>query len=206
MRKLAVSLMALAVLGATVAAPAAAAKKTTTFYLHGRGPVQEAFIAESWLDDMWMTMDQEKPTGSEFSSVFVTNYLRGPNTNCDGNGLLPVWKGNFSGAFKGDAKVTLHTVATPAVNMTVSLYKDPTGTCASNIPGSESEAPQPFATTQVPVAPGHATTEVTFKKVKFKAGASILLQLSIPSMTTPGQVRILFDSSDFASSVQLLPK
>lgn len=206
MRKLVLSLAALTVLIGVLAAPATAGKKTTTFYLHGRGPVQEAYLNEAWLDDVWMTMDGTEPTDSEFSSIFVTNYFRGPNTDCDGNGLLPVWKGNFSGAFKGDAKITLHTVATPAVNMTVSLYADPTGTCTSNLPTGTSEAPKPVGTTEVAVAPGHATTEVTLKKLKFKAAASVLLQLSIPTQTTPGQVRILFDSADFASSVQLLPK
>lgn len=206
MRKLVLSLAALTVLIGVLAAPATAGKKTTTFYLHGRGPVQEAYLNEAWLDDVWMTMDGTEPTDSEFSSIFVTNYFRGPNTDCDGNGLLPVWKGNFSGAFKGDAKITLHTVATPAVNMTVSLYADPTGTCTSNLPTGASQAPKPVGTTEVAVAPGHATTEVTLKKLKFKAAASVLLQLSIPTQTTPGQVRILFDSADFASSVQLLPK
>lgn len=206
MRKLTLSIAVLTVLVSALAAPAIAAKKTTTLYLHGRGPVQEAYLNESWLDSMYMTMDGKKPTDSEFSSVFVTNYFRGPNTDCDGNGLLPVWKGNFAGTFKGDAKVTLHTVATPATTMVASLYADPTGTCTSNLPGAESEAPKPVGQVEVEVIPGHATTEIVFKKLTFKAAASLALQLHIPTQTTPGQVRVLFDSADFASSVQLLSK
>lgn len=205
MRKLALALAAMTVLVSALGAPAVAAKKTTTFYLHGRGPVQEAYLNESWLDSVWMTMDGSEPTDSEFSSTFVTNYFRGPNTDCDGNGLLPVWKGDFSGSFKGSAKVTLYTAATPAVTMVASLYKDPTGTCTSNIPGSESEAPKPVAQTEVQVAPGNATTEIVFKKVKFKAIAGLALQLHVPTQTTPGQVRVFFDSADFPSSLQLIP-
>ena len=206
MRKLVLSLAAFTVLVSALAAPAIAAKKTTTFYLHGRGPVQEAYINESWLDSIWMTMDSKKPTDSEFSSIFVTNYMRGPNTDCDGNGLLPVWKGPFSGSFKGDAKITLHTVATPAAKMVASLYADPTGTCTSTTPGLESEAPDPVGQVEVDVAPGHNTTTIVFKKLNFKAAASLALQLHVPNMTTPGQVRVLFDSKDFPSSMQLLPK
>ena len=207
MRKLVLSLAALAVLVTSLAAPAIAAKKkTTTLFLHGKGPVQEAYMTEMWMDDIWMTMDGTEPTDAEPSSMNVTNYFRGPNTDCDGNGLLPVWKGNFSGAFKGDAKVTLHTVATPATPLVVSLYKDPTGTCTSAPPIGDSQAPKPVAQTEIEVAPGHATTEVVLKNLNFKATASILLQLHIPNLTTPGQVRVLFDSADFASSVQLLPK
>ena len=190
-----------------LAGPAGAGKATgQTFFLHGGGPVQEAFLNEMWLDSAWMTMDGEEPEGAEFSSMFVTNYFRGPNTDCDGNGLLPVWRGDFSGKFKGDVVVTLHTVATPVVDMTVSLYPDPSGTCTAEPPIGNSQAPKPVATETITVAPGHAATEVTFKKVKFKAAAGLLLQLSIPTQTTPGQVRILFDSADFASNVELKPK
>ena len=206
MRKLVLSIAALTVLVSALAAPAVAAKKTTTFYLHGRGPVMEAYANESWLDSIYMTMDGTKPTDAEFSSIFVTNYFRGPNTDCDGNGLLPVWKGPYSGSFKGDAKLTLHTVATPAVTLVASLYADPTGTCTSNLPTGASEAPKPVGQVEVEVAPGHAETVINFKKLNFKAAASLGLQLHIPTQTTPGQVRILFDSADFASSMQLLPK
>ena len=206
MRKLVLSLAALTVLVTALAAPAIAAKKATTFYLHGKGPIQEAYMNEMWLDSIWMTMDGNEPTDSEFSSMNVTNYFRGPNTDCDGNDLLPIWKGAYSGAFKGDAKVTLHTVAAPGVPLVASIYTDPTGTCTSNLPTGASEAPKPVAQEEVEVAPGHATTEIVFKNLKFKAAASVLLQLHIPSETTPGQIRVLFDSAEFASSVQLLPK
>ena len=135
MRKLILSMVVLAIAVTSLGAPALAAKKkTTTLYLHGKGPVQEAYLNEMWLDSIYMTMDGTEPTKPEPSSIFITNYFRGPNTDCDGNGLLPVWKGNYAAKFKGDAKVTLHTVATPATTMVVSLYADPTGTCTSNLP------------------------------------------------------------------------
>lgn len=207
MRKLLLFLAGLAVLVSSLAAPAIAGKtKATTLFLHGKGPVQEAYINEMWLDSIFMTMDATEPTKPEPSSIFVTNYFRGPNTDCDGNGLLPVWKGDFAANFKGDAKITLHTVATPATTMVVSLYADPTGTCTSNLPTGSSEAPKPVAQTEVEVAPGPAATEIVFKKLKFKSVASLGLQLHIPTQTTPGQIRVLFDSADYPSSLQLLPK
>lgn len=198
-------------LASSLAAPAIAAKKTTTFFLHGKGPVkpvQEAYINESWLDDIWFTMDSTEPTAGEPSSVFVTNYVRGPNTDCDGNGLLPVWKGTYSGKFKGDVKVTLHTIATPLAPLVVSLYADPTGTCSADAtPVTDaSEAPKPVAQTEVEVAPGPGVTEITFKKVKFQAIGSLALQLHIPNLTTPGQIRVLFDSVDYPSSMSLISK
>jgi len=207
MRKLALFLTALAVLVSALAAPALAGKKkTTTLFLHGSGPVQEAYIQEMWLDSIFMTMDGTEPTKPDPSSIFVTNYFRGPNTDCDGNGLLPVWKGEYSGKFKGTVKVTLHTVATPATPLVLSLYPDPTGTCTSTPPIGDSQAPKPVAQQEIEVAPGPAVTEVTFKKVKFKAVGSLALQLHIPTLSSPGQVRVLFDSADFPSNVQLQAK
>jgi hypothetical protein len=192
---------------AAAAAPSMAAKKTTTFYLHGRGPVTEAYANETWLDNNFMSMDTTEPSNAYPSSTFVTNYYRGPNTDCDGNGLLlAVWRGQYSGKFKGDIKVLLHTVTTPAVTMTVSIYADPTGTCSSAPPIGNSQAPKPIATSTIDVAPGHAETAITFKNVKTSFAASFGLQLSIPSETTPGQTRILFDSTDFASTVALVAK
>jgi hypothetical protein len=198
-------------LASSLAGSALAAKKTTTLFLHGKGPVkpvQEAYINENWLDSMWMTMDATEPTSAEPSSIFVTNYFRGPNTDCDGNGLLPIWKGTYAGKFKGDVKVTLHTIATPVAPMVVSLYADPSGTCAvsGNPAIPDQEAPKPVAQTQVDVAPGPGETVVTFKKVKFQAIGSLGLQLHIPTATTPGQVRVLFDSAQFPSNVSLISK
>lgn len=208
MRKLLLTITALGLVAGALAGPAGAAKKSTTFYLHGKtSPVTEAHLSEIWLDDMWMTMDTNEPSNPVPSSMFITNYVNGPNTDCDGNGLLgTVWKGAFSGNFKGDVKVTLHTLATPATKMTVAFYRDPTGTCSAEPPIGDVEAPQPVATDVIDVPPGHGESVVTFKNVKFKAMSSILLQLSIPTGSGPGQVRVLFDSADFASSVQLTPK
>jgi hypothetical protein len=213
MKKLLVLGVMAGLLASSLAVPAVAAKKktTTTLYLHGKGPVkpvQEAYINESWIDSIWMTMDDVEPTAAEPSSIFVTNYMRGPNTDCDGNGLLPVWKGAYSGKFKGDVTVTLHTIATPVAPMVASLYADPTGTCSSaGTPATPAtEAPKPVAQTEVEVAPGPGVTEITFKKVKFQAIGSLLLQLHMPNLETPGQVRILFDSPEFPSNVTLTSK
>jgi len=204
------TLMLIALIGGLIAGsistPAGAAKsEPLTYFLHGRGPVAETYLHEIWLDDAYMSMDTVEPTAAEPSSIFVTNYVRGPNTDCDGNGLLgAVWRGEFSGKRKGDVVVTLHTAATPAVELVVSLYADATGTCSSGgTPATApSEAPKPLAQAQAAVAPGLGVTEFTFKNVKFKAVSNALLQLHIPTMTTPGQVRILFDSTEYPSSVQ----
>jgi hypothetical protein len=207
MRRILLAITALGLVAGSLAGPAGAAKKSTTFYLHGKtSPVTEAHLNEMWLDDALMGMDTTEPSNPAPSSIFVTNYVNGPNTDCDGNGLLgAVWKGDFKGKFKGTVKVTLHTIATPATKMTVSLYRDPTGTCSAEPPLGDVDAPDPVATDVIDMAPGHAETVVEFKNVKFTSLWGLALQLSIPG-GSPGQVRILFDSAEFASSVQLTAK
>jgi hypothetical protein len=211
MKKTLVALMALGLAASLMGAPAVAKKKAkpvaTTLYFHGTQQAGEAQMDETWLNNNWMTMDATEPAAGAPKSMFVTNYMRGPNTDCNGNGLLPVWRGNLAGTVKGDVKLTLNTVATPAVQLVASLYPDATGQCASD--GSNpalpaAEAPQPVAQETVDVAPGPGVTEIVFKGVNFKSAANMIVQLHVPNLSTPGQVRVLYDSADYATNVSFL--
>src|ERR671915_2178376 len=83
----------------------------TTLYFHGATPLGES---ESFpgVADAYLPMDAKEPTGAEPKSKGITNYLAGPNYNCAGNHLFPVWTGPVAGSIKGDVKVTLHTIGT----------------------------------------------------------------------------------------------
>jgi hypothetical protein len=199
MKRLA-ALLAVTCVAAAFVAPADAAKKKKaktfkhTIYLHGTQQAGEAEIPDAWLSDLWMNMDAEKPGSGAPKSMFVTNYVGGPNTNCSGNGLLPVWQGAMKGTVKGNVTLELHTVASPAASLEARLYPDASGGC------NESAAP-PAASAIVEVAPGQSVTKVTFKKVNFKVLSRMVLQLNMAGAPTPGQVRVLYDSDTAASSV-----
>lgn len=181
-------------------APASAKKKKkkakpqdVTFYLHGELPADEAHVVDRWLNDLWHTMDGEEPSG-QAKSQFVTNYVGGPNTNCSGNGLLPVWKGSLTGKVKGDVKLTIKTAASPGTTLVADLYPDASGGC--------NESAQPSAgNAQATVAPGQGTTELLFENVDFEAFASLTLQLNLAG--SPGQVRVFYDGSDAVSMLEL---
>lgn len=195
--------MALAV-GSLSAAEAAKKKKPITFYLHGTSHAGEADLQETWLASAWHTMDEKEPDGAAPKSMFVTNYLVGPNPQCSGNGLLPTWKGEFRGKVKGNIKVLLHTISSPAAQLSVELYADAVGGCTQESLGVDDYVP-PVAEAVVTPDPGHAETEVLFENVKFKAEANITLMLHIVG-PSPAQVRVLYDSPDMASSVELFAK
>lgn len=192
------SLLALACLAGALIAPAEAAKKKTykhTLYLHGTQQVGEAEIPDTWLNDLWMKMDETKPASGAPKSINVTNLVASPNTNCSGNGLLPVWQAPMAGTIKGNVTLELHTVASPASELEARLYADANGGC------NESAMP-PSASATVDVAPGHGVTKITFKKVNMKVLSRLVLQLNATDLS-PGQIRVLYDDASFASSLSI---
>ena len=206
MKKSIVAVLALGLVVASLGAPAGAAKKkkkkapkpvATTLYFHGAQTVGEAELPDRVPAFAALPMDKNKPAAGQPKSHFVTSWAAGPNTNCDGNTLLPWWKGNLAGTVVGDVKVAIHNVSIPS-KLTVDVLADPTNTC-DDFQTPEDESPPPAATQTVDVV-GPGTTVVTFKNVKFKTLATLGVQLSIPT-GNPGQVRALYDSADYASNV-----
>ena len=205
MKKSIVTVLALGLVVASLGAPAGAAKKkkkaakpvATTLYFHGAQTVGEAELPDRVPAFAAFPMDKNKPAAGQPKSVFVTNLVVSPNTNCDGNVILPWWKGNLAGTVVGDLKVTIHNASTPA-KLVVDVLADPTNTC-DDFQTPDDESPPPAATQTVDVL-GPGATVVTFKKLRFKTLASLGVQLSIPT-GNPGQVRALYDSADYASNV-----
>jgi hypothetical protein len=206
MKKAIVTALVLGLLAGALALPADAKKKVkakpvaTSLYLHGAQQVGEAELPDTWLSSAWMGMDATKPDGATPKSMFVTNYLAGPNTACSGNGLVPTWKGALAGTVKGDLKLTLNTVGSPAAKLQVDVFPDGTGGCESDL-GSTGFVP-PAASTIVDVPPGPGVTEVTFPNVNFKSVGSLVIMLSIPGApANPYQVRVLYDGAGYESGL-----
>lgn len=187
---------------ATADAKMKAKPVATTLYLHGIAEAGEAELADNVSGGLFMAMDPTKPSAATPKSMFVTNYIVGPNTTCSGNALLPTWKGTLSGTVKGDLTITLNTVGSPLAKMQVDVFPDGTGGCDSAV-GSTGFVP-PAASAVVDVPPGPGVTEVKFEGVNFKAVGSLVVMLSIPGApANPYQVRVLYDGAGFESNVML---
>jgi hypothetical protein len=187
---------------ATAEAKKKAKPVATTLYLHGTQDAGEAEMVDNISGGLFMGMDPTKPDAATPKSMFVTNYLVGPNTACSGNSLVPTWRGMFAGTAKGDVTITLNTVGSPAAKMQVDLFPDGTGGCDSDL-GSTGFVP-PAASAIVDVPPGPGVTEVKFEGVNFKAEGTLVLMLSIPGApANPYQVRVLYDGSGFESNITL---
>ncbi|MGH2693786.1 MAG: hypothetical protein ACRDJJ_03110 [Actinomycetota bacterium] len=201
MRRTAVTAIVLGLVAGSLAAPGrAGGKKNVTLYLHGREVVGEFELPETWLNANPMTMDGTKPKG-QTRSRFATNYVVGPNGECSGNGLYPLWRGELRGTVTGNIKITVHTVATPAAKLVLELFPDATGGCNSAV--SEDYIP-PAASKTMDVPPGPGKVVAVIKNAKFKVAASLWLQVRIADQgTSPAQVRLLYDSPEAPSAIKL---
>ncbi|MDQ3877786.1 MAG: hypothetical protein M3290_05480, partial [Actinomycetota bacterium] len=139
------TVVAAALLVATVCIPAAQAKKThavaTTLYLHGSNTTDELTLGE-------LTMTPEKPTQSVPSSKQLINYVKGPREDCVNDWTFePTYQGPMSGHITGDVKVTLYAATSPGY-VDVKLLPDFTDFMC----GSKDH--QPVAMTRVQLSPG----------------------------------------------------
>jgi hypothetical protein len=208
-------LLAAGVLVASIAAPAMArpAKPVaTTLYLHGTEQIGET-ESFSVVADTLLPMDATKPTGTDIKSKMITNYGVGPNASCAGNNLFPVWSGKVTGHIKGDMKFTFNTVGTPG-QVEVRVWPDVfSSMCDSENPAAPaSDYPDPAGAVTVDLPAGPGTVEAVMKGVDFDAIGTLVVQISpivavdIPSpggsVLAPYHSRILYDSTDYASSLQ----
>jgi hypothetical protein len=164
-----------------------------TLHLHGGEEVGEVEVEPG---GAFRTMDRNAPDSDEPKSVFVTNYVVGPNTDCDGNGLLPTWQDfRLRGDVAGDVTVSIPAIGLPASQVVVSLYNTGGGTCSF----METTAPRPVAqaTVTAPVGPGDL--EVVFEDADFQL-RGLILMLHVPNRA-PGQTRVFYDSADMDATI-----
>lgn len=218
MKRIYVLLMIVGLIVGSVTTAEAGKKKpkpvATALYLHGATVVGEndSFFL---YNEAFLPMDKTEPAGSEPKSRWITNYLVGPNTQCAGNNLFPVWSGALSGQIKGDVKLTLNTIGTPG-DVVVRIWPDiPIGAslCDSDTPPTPTRNYiEPAGEAVVSLPAGAGTVEAVMEDVDLTAIGSVVIQISpviavdIPSpggsVLNPFMSRILYDTPDFASVLE----
>jgi hypothetical protein len=219
MRKLLIGALTVGLVAGALVVPATAAKKAkpqpVTFYFHGPLPLGELDYVETTantaqsIPDGFQVMDTTEASDPAPDSQALLNYVRGPNTTCNGNALFPTWQGQVTGKISGDMTVYVSAIAGPATNVTVDVFADTSGGCES-VTGSTGYI-DPVATTQVTLTPGPGETEVVFKSVNFKAMSHMVVMITPvslppvadqPVLDPASQGRILYDSADYASRIE----
>ena len=154
----------------------------TSLWFHGTQEIGEVSAAQYQVESItgggtYNTMDATEPTGGG-SSMGITTYAAGPNTNCAGNSLFPVWVGDFIGTIKGDIKVTFFTTSMPA-QVDVRVWPDILATtCNETYPPAAREL-------RVDVPSGDGKVEAVLEGEDFTSAAKLMVQISPATMADP---------------------
>ncbi len=192
---------------ASLAADAGAKKRAkpvkTRLYLHGTSPVDEMDYGA--LGDAYPTMDPKKPRGAPKSKQ-ITNYVVGPNDQCAGNNLFPVWVGETKGTVVGKMKLTFTAVSTPG-QVDVRVWPDVASLLCDQETLGANDYPKPAAEVTVDLPPGGGTVKAVTKSVRFRATRSLMVQITPATapaggFLAPFVARVVYDSPEFASSLQ----
>lgn len=184
--------------------PKAPAPVAMTWFFHGTQPLGELENPDITAPT-YMTMDAKAPTGGQARSAGVTYYVGGPNTNCAGNTLFPIWTGALDGAPTGDATVELFLQNVGTGNIEVRLFADIYGQACN-------DAYEPaIGSAVVPVTVGQTSAKVVLKGINKKKRniASLMLQVSPAApLDPPFHTRIQYDATSALSKVSFscLPK
>ncbi len=219
MKRVLVVALAAGLIAGSLAGPAVAKKKkpkakpqALTLYFHGPYASGELDYAETLantlqgIPDGFQVMDSTEPSDPAPDSMFLTNYVVGPNTACSGNALFPTWEGDVIGKATGDLTVYLNALAHPASTVQVDVFADSLGGCDSSL-GSTGYVP-PVATAEVTLAPGAAENEIVFEDVNFEMALNMVIMVTpidgAAANEPTSQARVLYDSSSYASRVEFL--
>lgn len=185
-----VGLVATLVAG-SLALPAHAGKKkkkakpvATTLFMEG----ESQFGEEDQIGNgVYLKLQPEEGSGEK--SMMIPNYTVGPNPNCAGNSLMPVFVGNLAGRVTGDMKVTLHALSSPGT-VEVRVWPDVAAQACN-----ESYI-EPAASVQVALPNGEGTVEAVLEDVDFTASALMMIQVTPVTGGAPAYGRLFYGIAD----------
>lgn len=179
------------------AAPAKPKPVTQTFFFHGTQSFGE--LENSPLEEpVYPVMDATAPTGTTAKSSGITNYVAGPNGQCSGSTLFPVWVGAISGAPTGDATVELVLQTVVPGSIQVRLFTD----IASQSCNEDYVPPIGSATTTLTA--GQTSAKLVIKGInkKLKPFSSLMVQVSpAAALEPPFLARVQYDATNAQSKL-----
>lgn len=183
----------------SLAMPAAAKKKkkkkapkpvATTLYLDGTATMGE--------EDQTGTGTFLKLTpaaGSGSKTMGLINYGAGPNPNCAGNSLVPVFVGPMTGRVVGDMTVTFDAMATGG-SVEIRVWPD-IGAQACN-----DAYPPPAGAVTVALPSGSGTVEAVIEGLDFEASSIMMVQITPIS---PGYGRATYGTDASKVDFECIP-
>lgn len=190
-RFLSVTLMLALVLGAVAVAPAQAKKKKkkpapipTTLFLDGESTFGEQ---DQLGDGTYLKLTAAEGSGEK--SMMIPNYAGGPNPNCAGNSLMPVFVGDLSGHVTGDMKVTFNAFSQGGA-VEVRVWPDVSAQACN-----ESYI-EPAGAATVDLPAGEGTVEAVIEGLDFEAQSVMMIQITPVIGAPPYYARAFYGTAD----------
>ena len=178
-RRTGASILALALVAGVLlvgpAGPASAAtdgSATQTLYMDGTDQLGEVDQEASGT-----FLQLNAAPGSAEKSMMIPNYVGGPNTECAGNSLFPVFVGDVTGRVTGDLNITFPAISEGG-NVDIHIWPDVTSQSC------DADYPQPAGTVRVALPTGQGTVQATIPALDFVAEDSIMIQIT-PTIGAP---------------------
>ena len=137
--------------------------------------------------------------GSGQKTMGVPNYTGGPNTNCAGNSLVPVFVGGLAGRVVGDMKVTFNTMSTPASKVEVRVWPDVAAQACN-----ESYI-EPAGAAIVDVPAGQGTVEAVIEGLDFESIGGLMIQVTPVLAAPPSYGRVIYGTADSKVEFSCIP-
>lgn len=198
-RMIAVALAAGLVAGAMVI-PAEAAKKKkakpipTVLFLEGESTFGEE---DQLANGTYLKLVPEAGSGEK--SHGIPNYTGGPNPNCAGNSLMPVFVGPTAGTIKGDMTVTFDAMSTPAAKVEVRVWPDMAAQACN-----ESYV-EPAGAVVVDLPAGSGTVEAKIEGLDFQASSMMMIQITPVIGGAPAYARAFYGTETSKVEFQCVP-
>ena len=138
--------------------------------------------------------------GSGEKSMGMPNYVGGPNSNCAGNSLVPVFVGELAGKVTGDMKVTFDASATPAAKAEVRVWPDIAAQACNNA------YPEPAAAVVVDLPAGGGTVEAVLEGVDIEASGVMMIQITPVLAAPPSYARVFYGTDASKVEFNCLPR
>jgi hypothetical protein len=162
---------------------------TTTLYMDGTAPTGEAEGLA------YLQLVSEAPAAEK--SMQLVNYVGGPNTNCAGNALFPVFVGSLSGTVTGPITVRFDAASTAGA-VDVRVWPDVSQQrCAPDYP-----TPARQATVTLPT--GEGVVDAVLSGADFDAGSQLMIQIT-PVISTPFVGRMFYGTADAQVEFDCIP-
>lgn len=198
-KKLLVTALVAGLLTANMAAPVEAKKKkvkpvATTLYMEGESNFGEE---DQIANGTYLKLQTAEGSGEK--SAGVPNYTGGPNVNCAGNSLIPVFVGSLAGRVTGDMKVTFDASATPAAKVEVRVWPDVAAQACN-----ESYI-EPAGAAIVDLPAGSGTVEAVIEGLEFEAVAGLMIQVTPVIGGAPSYARVFYGTADSKVEFSCIP-